>query len=83
MIGLGAITRRRQLASTLDVMNLFAYRATKPEDLRRTGYLVGPGNDQHIVGASAVCRAWGANVADLERPQLVLPLIRAEGVEPQ
>lgn len=71
----------------IDVVNLFAYRATKPEDLRRAGYQVGPENDQHIVdavrGAGAVCFAGGSNVAGLERPQVVLPLIRAQAVEPQ
>jgi hypothetical protein len=71
----------------IDVVNLFAYRATKPEDLRRAGYQVGPGNDEHIAdavrAAGAVCLAWGSNVAGLERPQIVLPLIRAQGVEPQ
>lgn len=70
----------------IDVVNLFAYRATKPEDLRRAGYQVGPENDRHIVdavrGAGAVCLAWGSNVANLERPQIVLPMIRAQGVEP-
>lgn len=70
----------------IDVVNLFAYRATKPEDLRRAGYPVGPDNDQHIADAvrrsGATCLAWGANAAGLERPQIVLPLIRAQGVEP-
>jgi hypothetical protein len=72
---------------SIDVVNLFAYRATKPADLRRAGYLVGPENDRHIVEAvrasGAVCLAWGAEVAGLERPQIVLPLIRAQGVEPK
>ena len=71
----------------IDVVNLFAHRATKPEDLRRAGYPVGPENDRHIVeavrGAGAVCLAWGANVAGLERPQIVLPMIRAQGIDPQ
>ncbi|KWT89299.1 MULTISPECIES: DUF1643 domain-containing protein [unclassified Variovorax] len=70
----------------IEVVNLFAFRATKPEDLRRAGYPVGPDNDAHIVdavrGAGAVCLAWGSNVAGLERPQLVLPLIRTQGVQP-
>lgn len=70
----------------IDVVNLFAYRATKPTDLRRAGYPVGPDNDQHIVeavrGAGAVCLVWGANAGELERSQIVLPLIRAQGVEP-
>ena len=49
----------------LEVVNLFAFRATKPADLRRAGYPVGEANDYHIVQAAvtagAVCVAWGAN----------------------
>lgn len=71
----------------LEVVNLFAYRATDPKDLRRAGYPVGPENDNHIaaavVSAAAVCLAWGANVADLERPQIVLPMLRDAGVQLQ
>jgi hypothetical protein len=72
----------------IDVVNLFAFRATKPEDLRRAGYQVGPDNDQHIAEAvrrsGATCVAWGSNAAGLERPQIVLPLIRAAlGDEPK
>lgn len=67
----------------LEVVNLFAFRATDPKDLRRSGYLVGPDNDRHIEEAAAaaakVCLAWGSNVAGLERPQLVLPLLRKVG----
>jgi len=71
--------------SALEVVNLYAYRATKPADLRKAGYLIGPENDAHIVevarNASAVCVAWGANVAGLERPQIVLPMLHSLGVE--
>ena len=73
--------------SAIDVVNLFAYRATKPEDLRRAGYPIGPDNDLHIAdaafGAGAVCLAWGSNVANLERPQIVLPYLRSLGIELQ
>lgn len=72
--------------TSIEVVNLFAYRATKPADLRKAGYPAGPDNDRHIAeavsGAGAVCVAWGANAADLERPQVVLPLIRAQGAVP-
>lgn len=72
--------------TSIEVVNLFAYRATEPADLRKAGYPAGPDNDRHIAeavrGAGAVCVAWGANAADLERPQIVLPLIRAQGAEP-
>ncbi len=68
----------------LEVVNLFAYRATDPKELRRAGYPIGPENDQHIADAvrdsAAVCLAWGSNAAGLERPQIVLQQLRAMGV---
>lgn len=68
----------------LEVVNLYAYRATKPQDLRNAGYPVGPDNDHHIVSAASdaatVCVAWGANVAGLKRPDVVLPLLRRVGM---
>jgi hypothetical protein len=74
--------------AAIDVVNLFAFRATDPAALRRASWPVGPDNDAHIViaarEAGAVCVAWGANAAAREdRVQVVLPLIRAEGVELQ
>ena len=49
----------------IEVVNLFAYRATDPADLRRAGFPVGPENDAHILAActsatDVIC-AWGAN----------------------
>lgn len=65
--------------NALEVVNLYAYRATKPADLRKAGYPVGTENDRHIAevagAAGAVCVAWGVNVAGLERPQIVLPML--------
>jgi len=74
----------------IEVVNLFAYRATDPKDLRRAGWPVGPDNDDWIVTSAeqalgsggAVCVAWGAGSAELERPQIVLPMLRAVGAEP-
>ena len=67
----------------LEVVNLFAYRATKPADLRKTGYLVGPDNDAHLrrvcSSADTICVAWGANVKGLERPGVVLSMLRELG----
>lgn len=74
----------------IEVVNLYAYRATKPADLRAAGYPVGPENDQWIretaeraveTGGAVVC-AWGANAAGLARPMEVLRLLRAAGVRP-
>lgn len=68
----------------LEVVNLYAYRATKPAELKAAGYPVGPENDQHIreavLDAAAVCVAWGANVAGLSRPAEALTLLRDLGV---
>lgn len=51
----------------LEVVNLFAYRATKPTDMAKATDPVGPDNDAHI---AAACReslevivAWGAHPA--------------------
>jgi hypothetical protein len=67
----------------LEVVNLFAYRATDPKDLRASFYPIGPENDAHTVAAAreagALCVAWGAHAAGLERPQIVLPLLRSVG----
>ena len=66
-----------------DVVNLYAYRATKPRELRLAGYPVGADNDKHILNAAtacaAYCLAWGANAHELERPSQVLPLLRQTG----
>jgi hypothetical protein len=71
----------------LEVVNLYAYRATDPADLKRAGYPVGPDNDEHITAAvrdcAAVCVAWGANVHGLARPSEVLRLLRSLGAQPQ
>ena len=41
----------------LEVVNLYAYRATDPADLKRAGYPVGPDNDAHIEDAMHACAA--------------------------
>lgn len=72
------------------VVNLFAFRATKPAEMRRSGYSVGPENDRYIAeaielakssGAPFVC-AWGAGGSFLERDRDVLREIRIGGVRP-
>lgn len=70
----------------MEVVNLFAFRATKPRDLALAGWNPGPENDSHITAAAtwagAVCVAWGAQAAHPKaeaRVQQVLPLIRATG----
>lgn len=75
---------------SIAVVNLFAFRATKPADLARTGWQIGPDADIYIRsaldGSQAVCVAWGAigtgNAAE-QRVQRVMPMILAAGHEPQ
>jgi len=71
----------------LEVVNLFAYRATDPRDLRAAGYPVGPRNDEHIAAAvrdsAAVCLAWGSNATRLARAAEVLVLLRELRARPQ
>jgi len=66
---------------SLEVVNLFAFRATDPRDLLRADAPVGPANDRAILGAvSAADRvvvAWGARGAHLGRAAAVAGLLHA------
>jgi hypothetical protein len=67
----------------LTVVNLFAFRATKPADLKRCGFQVGPENLFHITRsaeeAERVVLAWGANANphDIWAARVVSELQRA------
>lgn len=49
----------------IEIINLFAYRATKPADLKASGYQIGPQNDTHIKAVLSIYQdvvvAWGTN----------------------
>ena len=70
----------------LEVVNLYAYVATDPAELRRAGYPVGRDNDRHIEAAAReserVVLAWGVHAARLERRREVLELLQRMGIEP-
>ena len=70
----------------LEVVNLYAYVATDPAELRRAGYPVGCFNDRHIEAAVSECErvvlAWGVHAARLERPGEVLRLLQRMQVWP-
>lgn len=64
----------------ISVVNLFAYRATLPADMRRAADPVGSENDRHVLEAVAaaetvVC-AWGPNGTHRGRDRRVLEMIR-------
>ena len=77
---------RRWGYAGLEVVNLYAYVATDPGELRRAGYPVGPENDKHIRAAVRGCDpvvvAWGVHAGRLGRPAEVLQLLREAGVVP-
>lgn len=70
----------------LHVVNLYAFRATKPADLWKAADPIGPDNDEVLretfkaAGREArpVIAAWGANAAPL-RAQFVTTIARAAG----
>ncbi|RYZ16550.1 MAG: DUF1643 domain-containing protein, partial [Myxococcaceae bacterium] len=69
------------------LVNLFAYRATDPDDLPKERELaVGPENDKHILDvvsrANRVICAWGVHGTRFGRDQAVLSLLHGAGVEP-
>lgn len=72
----------------IEILNLFAYRATKPADLKAAGYLVGPDNDSHIKATlniyhDVIC-AWGVNAATAQgwaRVKQVMEIVDGIGIE--
>jgi len=68
----------------VDVVNLFAYRATDPRELLRVADPVGPRNSRHIqragLGAALVVIAWGAHPSAARRAPISLPRARCLGL---
>ncbi len=65
------------------VVNIFAYRATDPQDMRRAADPIGPENNAAILAAIdwadiAIC-AWGTHGAHLGRGGHVTGMLRASG----
>jgi len=63
----------------LCMVNLFAYRATKPETMKRHASPVGEENDRWLAElvkeAGIVIAAWGANGTHMQRDQTVMHLL--------
>ncbi|RNF36161.1 DUF1643 domain-containing protein [Paracoccus methylarcula] len=65
------------------VVNIFAYRATRPQDLKRAPEPVGAENDRILLDSAAwadrILCAWGAHGDHLGRGQAVERMLRATG----
>jgi len=70
--------------SRLEVVNLFAYRATSPEDMKRASDPVGDGNLEHLgvaaTKAQYVIAAWGAHGSYRQQGEIVLGILELIGV---
>ena len=68
----------------LIMLNLFAYRATLPGDMRAAKDPVGPMNDTYLIGnakrASLVVAAWGVHGNYQNRQQNILKIFREAGI---
>jgi hypothetical protein len=76
---------RRWGAPAVEVVNLYALRATRPRDLFAHAAPVGPDNDDAIAGAAAragaIVVAWGVHGArDPRRAARVLELLRGHPI---
>lgn len=67
---------------SMEIVNLFAFRATDPKELKRANFPVGPDNDKIIEAAVKRCdvpiAAWGAHSAAYRRGQHVKSLVRSK-----
>jgi hypothetical protein len=65
----------------LVVANLYAFRATKPADLRKAADPIGPDNDEHLTSVAAGCdrivAAWGAHA----RPGRIAAVLALPGMD--
>ncbi|OUR75343.1 hypothetical protein A9Q83_18125 [Alphaproteobacteria bacterium 46_93_T64] len=68
----------------LEVVNIFAYRATDPKDLKKAKKPNGPENDQTLLETARSCDmivcAWGSHGTYLGRDQQVRRLLNDAGV---
>ena len=74
----------------IEVVNLFAWRATKPADMKRAADPIGPPNDAAIknaagsvnFGGGVVICAWGTHAGKSGRDLRVLDILEEIGVDP-
>ena len=70
----------------LEVVNLFALRATQPAALKVHVDPIGPENDEQIIAAAKVCHmticAWGSHGSLKARNGVVLKMLRSNNIQP-
>lgn len=75
---------RREGCGRLDMLNMFAWRATDPRAMKSVDEPIGPWNDETIVRVASRARhvvaAWGAHGAHLGRGKAVGELLERSGV---
>lgn len=80
---------RRHNFGGVDIINLFAYRATAPADMLRAHDAIGPMNDEYLIavtdrvvdnGGTVVC-AWGNHGAGTERERHVIDMLAGIGIK--
>jgi hypothetical protein len=75
-----SFTREQSMGTWMEIVNLFAFRATDPSELRKAHDPVGPECDRHIAAAAAeadqVWVGWGAEPIAQGRAGIVLPILR-------
>jgi hypothetical protein len=68
----------------IEVVNLFAYRATKPADMLAAADPVGPENNAYVDAVTLLANdfvcAWGTNARKSNRPAQVLSILHHAGV---
>lgn len=81
-----SFSRDQAYATWFEVVNLFAFRATNPEELRKSSDPVGPENDLHIAAAAReadqIWVGWGANAFAEQRARHVMLMLREITREP-
>lgn len=75
---------QREGYGALEVVNLFAYRATDPKRLRNTPDPIGPENNQHLAQAfdkaGLIVAAWGAHGSFHSRNQVVRRMLNGRSM---
>lgn len=79
---------KRMGLGSIKVVNLFAWRATDPKNLKSAGFPVGEENDWAIwlnakESADVVICAWGAHARGLARTQEVMGMLKGWNIRPK